>query len=154
KFLKQTNDTMPSAKRSIEEAEVTLRQWTKVGESINLFIKENEKKVMAAVDTFQDTTKKAGDLLNDENQRAVGDILKNVKNASSRFDEIAKNTDDLIQESRITVRTMNKTMQKADVFMDSITKVTGPLGERGPAIMRNIEEATVTLNCTLKDTRD
>lgn len=154
KFMRQANDAMPSAKRTIEESEVLVRQWTKVGENINVFIRENEKKLASAIDAFDDTTRKAGAFLSDENQRAVRDILKNVKNASTRFDDIAKNADELLVESRITMRTMNKTLNKADTFMDAIVKVTGPLGERGPNIMKNIEEASAQLNCTLKDARD
>lgn len=148
------NDAMPSVKKTVEELEVTARYWGKVGERVNLLMQENEKKLVKTIENVESVTRRAADLLNDDNQKAVRDILRDVRTGSARLDNISRNAEELIQETRITVRTLNSTLRKADDFMTQVAKVTGPLGDRGPAIMKNLEEASVQLNKTLADARE
>ena len=160
-LTKNVNAAVPTFKQTAEEAQVTLRNWGRVGERLDVMLQTNEDKIAKTLDKVKDAADRAAKLLSDDNQRLVTDILRNVKTGSDRLDAIAKNseslvrnTDELIQEARIAVRTANKTMGKFDETMGQIGKLTGPLGERAPAIMKNLEEGTILLNKTLGDARE
>jgi phospholipid/cholesterol/gamma-HCH transport system substrate-binding protein len=153
-LAKSANDAMPAVKKTVEELEVTVRNWGKVGERVNVFLQTNDDKLGKTLDSLELTTRRAAELLSDDNQKLVREILKDVRTGSARLESISRNADELLQEGRVTVRTMNKTLLKADDVMTQIGKVTTPLAERGPAIMKNLEEATVQLNRTLCDVRE
>lgn len=151
---KTANDAMPAVKKTVEELEVTVRNWGKVGERVNVFMQTNDEKIGKTIDNLELTTRRAAELLSDDNQKLVREILKDVRTGSARLESLTRNSDELIQEARITVRTMNKTLGKADEMMSQISKITTPIGERGPAIMKNLEDASVLMNKTLCDTRE
>jgi len=153
-LTKSGNDAMPAVKKTVEELEVTVRNWGKVGERVNVFLQTNDDKLGKTLDSLELTTRRAAELLSDDNQKLVREILKDVRTGSARLESISRNADELLQEGRMTMRTMNKTLLKADDVMTQIGKVTTPLAERGPAIMKNLEEATVQLNRTLCDVRE
>ncbi len=153
-IAKATNESMPNIKKTVEELEVTVRNWGKVGERVNVLLQTNEDKLVKTLENLEVTTRRAAELLSDENQKTVREILKDVRTGSARLESLSRNSDELIQETRITVRNLNKTLGKADELMTQIGKVTTPLGERGPTIMKNLEESTVLLNKTLTETRE
>ena len=153
-IAKSGNDAMPAFKKTAEELEVTVRNWGKVGERVNVLLQTNEDKLVKTLENLEVTSRRAAELLGDDNQKLVKEILKDVRTGSSRLESLTRNSDELIQETRITVRTMNKTLGKADEFMTQLGKVTGPLGDRGPTIMKNLDESTILLNKTLSETRE
>jgi phospholipid/cholesterol/gamma-HCH transport system substrate-binding protein len=153
-FTKNANDAMPSMKKTVDELEVTVRNWGRVGERVNILMQTNEDKLVKTLENMEVATRRAADLLNDDNQKAVREILKDVRTGTARLESLTRNSDELIQETRLTVRTLNKTLNKADEVMTQIGKVTGPIGERGPSLMKNLDEASVQLNKTLVDARE
>jgi phospholipid/cholesterol/gamma-HCH transport system substrate-binding protein len=153
-LTKSGNDAMPAVKRTVEELEVTVRNWGKFGERANVLLQTNEDKLVKTLENMEAATRRAADLLGDDNQKAVREILKDVRTGTARLDSLTRNSDELIQEARITMRTLNKSLGKADELMAQIGKVTGPIGERGPSLMKNLEEASIQLNKTLADARE
>lgn len=165
---KSANETMPSVKRTVEEIEVTARTWSRVGERVNVFMQSNDGKLNKTLENLELATRRAADLLDDENRKLVKEILKDVRTGSSRLESISRNADELLQEFRITGRNLNKTilagektlqtaektLLTADKTFADIGKITAPLGERGPSVMKNIEDASVQLNRTLCDVRE
>jgi phospholipid/cholesterol/gamma-HCH transport system substrate-binding protein len=139
--------TLEEFRRTADEIQVLTRTWNKFGERLDLFMRTNEDKLVKTIE-------RVSEMFNDENQKNIQGTLKNVRVASDRFDAIAKNTDDLLKDSRSTLKTFNDSLVKVDKMVTDLQKATKPLGDRGESIMKNIDESTDKLNRTLSDVRE
>lgn len=146
-LAKTTREIIPEIRKTNDEIQVAVRTWGKVGERVDGFIKKNEDKAVKSIDRLEDTLKRVNEAFSDENQKNLRDTLKNAKNASGQLE-------DLIKDSRVTVKQVSESLKRADEAMADLQKVMKPLGEKGPAILKNIEETTDSLNRTLKDVRE
>lgn len=146
-LTKLVRETIPEFKKTNEEIQVAVRTWNKVGERVDVLVKTNEDKITKSIDRIEDTLKRVNEVFSDENQRNVRDTLKNVKNASGQFDE-------LIKDSRVTLKQVNDSLKRADEALNDLQKAVKPFGERGPAIVKNIDESAENLNKTLKEVRE
>jgi ABC-type transporter Mla subunit MlaD len=146
-LAKSTRETIPEVQKTNDEIRTAVRTWGKVGERVDVLLKTNEDKIVKSIDRMEETLKRVNEVFSDENQRNIRDTLKNAKNASGQFDE-------LIKDSRVTMKQMNDSLKRADDALTELQKVMKPLGDRGPTILKNVEESTDALNKTLKDTRE
>ncbi len=153
KLLKAANKSWPQLDRDLGELEAALRTWTRVGDRIDLAIQADEPKVMKTIEELQRTLKRVGTLLDDDNLLMVRQTLKNSRDASVGLPGLVKNTDLLMQDSRVTIRRADRTMAMLEQTMNDLSKVTGPLGERAPSLLKNIDEAAVEFNKTMVETR-
>jgi phospholipid/cholesterol/gamma-HCH transport system substrate-binding protein len=144
---KSSRETIPEVKRTNDEIMIAVRTWGKVGERVDILLKVNEDKVNRSIDRMEETLKRLNDVLGDENQKNLKDTLKNAKNGSKEFEELMKDT-------RVTVKQANDTLKRTDEAMADLQKVMKPLGDKGPTILKNVEEGTDNLNKTLKDLRE
>lgn len=146
-LAKSTRETIPEIQKTNDEIRTAVRNWGKVGERVDVLLKTNEDKLVRSLDRMEETLKRVNEVFSDENQRNLRDTLKNAKNASGQFD-------DLIKDTRITMKQMNESLKRADEALTELQKVMKPLGDKGPAILKNVEESTDNLNKTIKDVRD
>ncbi len=150
-LAKSVREEIPEFKKELKKTNaeilVAVRTWNKVGERVDVLIKTNEDKITKSIDRMEDTLKRVNEVFSDENQRNVRDTLKNVKNASGQFDE-------LIKDSRVTLKQVNDSLKRADEALNDLQKTLKPFGERGPAIVKNIDESADNLNKTLKEVRE
>jgi phospholipid/cholesterol/gamma-HCH transport system substrate-binding protein len=153
-LAKTARDTLPEFKKTNDELQVTSRQWTKVGERMDIILSTNEDKINKAINQIDDTLRRVSRTFSDENQKYVTDTLKNVRTSSDRLDSIAKNTEDFLKESRETVKRVNASLVKTEVLLEDMQRSTKAVSERSPAIMKNVEESTDKLNRTLADVRE
>jgi phospholipid/cholesterol/gamma-HCH transport system substrate-binding protein len=130
---KTTRETIPELKRTNEEIQVTVRTWGRVGERTDVLLKTNEEKIVRSIERMEEALKRVNVLLSDENQKLVQDTLKNFNSSSKQIDS---------------------TLKKADGAIDEFQKAMKPLGEKGPTILKNVDEAADNLNRTLKDVRE
>ncbi len=117
---KAAKGTIPDLKKTNDEIQVTSRQWTRVGERIDVILATNEDKISKAINQIDDTLRRVNMMFSDENQRYVTETLKNVRVSSDRLDGIAKNTEDFLKDSRESVRRINGSLQKTDVLLDDM----------------------------------
>ena len=68
---------------AVDELEVTVRNWGKVGERVNVLMQANEDKLVKTLDNLEIATRRAADLLGDDNQKVVREILKDVRTGSA-----------------------------------------------------------------------
>jgi ABC-type transporter Mla subunit MlaD len=160
-LAKATRETVPEFRKAAIEAQSALLTWNKVGERIKLITDKNEEKIDKAVDDLStalvklnDVMSRTSNVLSDENQRNLNLTLKNLRDGSARLDGIGKSTDELLKESRETVRHVNQSLDKADSLLTNLNDASKPFAERGPTIMKNIEESTVRLNRVLGDMQE
>ena len=67
---------------------------------------------------------------------------------------IARNTDELLKDGRLTLQRLQQTLAKAETAMSDVQKVTQLIGERGPSITKNLDESLDKLNRTMTDVRE
>jgi ABC-type transporter Mla subunit MlaD len=146
-LAKATRETIPELKQTNEEIKLTSRTWGKVGERADVLLKTNEDKITKSIDRMEESLKRLNDVLGDENQKNIRDTLRNTKNASGQLD-------DLVKDTRVTMKQMNDSLKRADAALTDLQKVMKPLGDKGPAILKNLDESTDNLNKTLKDVRE
>jgi phospholipid/cholesterol/gamma-HCH transport system substrate-binding protein len=151
---KATRESIPDIKRTNEEAQVAIRQWSKVGERTNKLLEQNEEKISRTLDRLEETLKRTNEVLSDENQKNLRETLRNVTASSRQFESITKDTGELVRESRITIRQFAETLKRADDALQDVQKTVKPLGERGPTMLKDMGEAADNLNRTLRDLRE
>jgi phospholipid/cholesterol/gamma-HCH transport system substrate-binding protein len=149
---KSFRETLPEFRRDADDIAATARTYTRLGERLDVLLQNNQDKIVKAIDYLNDVLQRGAALLNEENQRNFGLVLKNVGNASNQFDEIARNTADISREGKTTVRRLNDTLVRTDDVLNNVQRATRPLAERGDSITRNFEEVLIRLNRTLIDT--
>ncbi len=153
-LVKATTKSIPDFKRTNEEVQITARQWTKVGERFDILLQTNEDKIVKAIDRLQDTLKRIGDVFSDDNQKLFNETLKNVKKGADRIDSIAKGTEDLIKDSRDSLKRVQEALLQAEKVLGNFDKASKPFADRSDNILKNIEESTDKLNRTMTDLRE
>ena len=152
-IAKQSRATIPDLRKTNEEFQLTARNWSKVGERMDVFLQTNEEKLVKTIDQLNDTLKKVSVTFSDQNQKYVTDLLKNSEVASRRFDGIAFNVDELLKETRGMVKDLNKSVKNVEDAFADLRKATKPLGDRGEIVMKNLQDGTEQLNKLLSDAR-
>jgi phospholipid/cholesterol/gamma-HCH transport system substrate-binding protein len=140
RLAKHANDTIPELKKTNEEIQLGVRTWTKVGERADVLIRTNEGKIVKTIERMEEAFKRVNELLGDENQKSVRDLLKNAN--------------EVMLEGKVTVKQVNETLKRADSAFADLQKAMKPLGDKGPSILKNVDEASENLNRTLKDVRE
>lgn len=143
----ETRKILPELKNTNREIEAAAVNWRKVGERTDVLLKVNEDKINKSIDRMKETLERLNELLGDENQKNLRDTLKNVKNGSKEFE-------DLMKDSRVTVKQANDSLKRADEALADFQKAMKPLGEKGPSILKNLDEGTADLSKTLRDIRE
>src|SRR5207237_10161947 len=93
-----------------------------------------------ALDQLNGTLSRGSSDFNEENQRNPATTLKNVKAGSDNLES--------------TMKRVNDSVTKADEVFGNLQQATKPLAERGPSVMKNLDESTDKFNRTLNDLRD
>jgi phospholipid/cholesterol/gamma-HCH transport system substrate-binding protein len=128
-------ETVPAVRRTNDELQTAARNWGDLGERANLLLRTNQDQVQRAADDL-----------------AV--IIKNVRAGSGSFESLARNTDELVKDSRQTLRRFNESMTRADQVLTNLQQGTKPLAERGESVMKNLDESLINLNKSLVETRE
>jgi phospholipid/cholesterol/gamma-HCH transport system substrate-binding protein len=130
---KSAKAVLPDAKRTMQEFQVAAQNWGKVGERTDVLLQTYEPKLAKSLDSLQNSLESVSKLLNEENRGNVVEILRNTKKGSERLDNLTKQAED-------TMRNLDKTLK--------------PLADKGPQIVKNLEEGTEKLNRVLGDARE
>jgi ABC-type transporter Mla subunit MlaD len=153
-LAKATREMVPEVRRTNDELQVTARNWSKVGERVDVLIQANQEKLVKTLDNLNDTIVRIGRVLNEENQRNLSTALKNVSAGTKDLESIAKNTDELLKESRQTVRRVNDSVTQADQVLANLQQATKPMAQRSDSVMKNLDEGAAKLNQTLTDVQE
>jgi phospholipid/cholesterol/gamma-HCH transport system substrate-binding protein len=149
-LAKATREIVPELRRTNEEILVTSRNWGKLGERLDVLVQTNQEKLVKTLDNFNDTVQRVGKVFNDENQRNLSRTLQNARAGSENLESISKNTDQLVKESRETIRRVNSSITQTDQVLGNLQQATKPMADRSDRVMRNLDESTIKLNRTLE----
>jgi phospholipid/cholesterol/gamma-HCH transport system substrate-binding protein len=153
-LARASREMIPDLQRTNEEAQVAARNWGRLGERLDVLVQANQDKAIKALENLNETVSRVGAVFNEENQRNVGVLLKNVRAGSESLESISKNADELVKDSRQTMRRLNESMNRADKVIDNLTQATQPLAERSASVMKNVDESTTRLNRMLTELDD
>ena len=142
------------SREAVPEIQATARTWGKVGERVDVLLKINEEKLTKSVDRADEALKRINDLFGDENQKLVRDTLKNVRNGTDQLEGLAKETSELLKDSRVTVKQLNSTLKRADDTLIDLQRTMKPFSDKGAGMFKNFDESSENLNRTLKDLRE
>lgn len=153
-LARETRRGLPDLRRTNDEINVTARNWGKLGERLDVLVQANQDKVLKVVDNLNETLVRVSTVLNDDNQRNLAATLKNARAGTENLEVIARNTEELVKESRATVKRLNESLVMADQVLTNMQQATKPLAERSESITRNLDESSVKLNRTLTEVRE
>ena len=153
-LTRAVKEELPALRKTVEEVQLAARSFNKTSQKIGDLLTKNEDKITQALDRLQDTLKKVNDTLSEDNQKNLRETLANVRKASDRFDSISRAADDFFKDGKTAMKTVGDAVAKIDALLLNLDKATRGLGERGPAIMKNLDEGAEKLNKTLGDLRE
>ncbi len=142
KVFQGIDKVAPEFRKTNDELQLTVRNWGKVGERMDVFLIANEKKIAEAVTRLEETLRRVSQTFSDENQKNLSITLKNVKNTSDRFDSLAKTTEEMLKDSQKTVQRINESIRRSDEVLSNLEKTTKPMAKSSEKIVKNLEEST------------
>ena len=151
KFLESSRQLIPELRRSNDEINVAARNWGKLGERLDVLVQTNEDKLVRTLDNVNTTIQRVGTVFSDENQRNLATTLKNVSAGSKNLEVVMRDADDLLRDSRVTIKHFSDSLGQADQVLSNLQIASKPLAERSDSIMRNLDESTVRLNKALTE---
>ncbi len=154
KILERLDTMTPEMRRTNEEIQVTARNWSRLGERLDVLLQTNQDKLIKTLENLNDAVVRVANVFNDDNQRNLASTLKNVADGSKNLESMSRNTDELIKERRKTVQRINDSVTHADEVFSNLQQATKPMAERSGVIMKNLDESTDKLNKTLTDVRE
>jgi phospholipid/cholesterol/gamma-HCH transport system substrate-binding protein len=151
RLAQSINKTIPEIQRTNAEIEVSVRNWGRLGENVNNLVVTQQDKLIRTLDNLNDTIQRIASVFNDENQRNINGIIRNVRTSSDSLDDLIKNTNDVLKESEKTIKIIGDSVTKADEALQNLNKATKPFADRGESISRSLDETTDRLNRVLGD---
>lgn len=142
-------DMIPEIRRTNEEAQVATHSWGRLGERLDVLLGTNEDKLVRTLDNLNTTLMRVGTTFSEENQRNLSATVRNARAGSERLESISRSTDELLKESRQTMRRVNDSVARTDEVLANLRQATLPMAERSSSVMRNLDESTVKLNRTM-----
>lgn len=157
---KQANELLPKVNVNFEKAVADIRETAKsatstfkeidkigadisaaarqiggTAERVDRFVQQNADKMSKTIDSTIETVNRIGNILNDDNQKQFGAILKNTKKASDRFDGMAQNFLDVSQEIQESVKWFIQFTRQLDESADP-NRRTPRTGAQRPGAQR------------------
>jgi phospholipid/cholesterol/gamma-HCH transport system substrate-binding protein len=150
-LAKDVRKALPEAQKNLDDVGAASRNWSKLGERLNVWAQGNLENLSKAIDNLNNVLTRAGSMLSDDNLRNLSTILKNTSTASQRFDSITRNLDGILEDSRPLPKHANDTLTRMDLAMNDIRKTFVPYMQRSESTSRNLDESMAKLNRMLTD---
>jgi phospholipid/cholesterol/gamma-HCH transport system substrate-binding protein len=150
-LAKAVRETVPALRETNQRIQCSVETWGRVGDRVDGLLDANQDKVTKAVDNLNETLTRVNNIFNEDNQRNLTALLANVRASSESLQGLTHDTNDLLKESRQTMRRIGDTVARADDAMGNLQQATKPLADRSNNIMKNLDESTQKLNVTVTE---
>lgn len=150
-LAKDMRATLPKAQRDLDDLGAAARNWSKLGERLDVWAQGNLENLTKAIDNLNTVLTRVSNVFNEDNQRYLMSILKNTSTASERFPNISRNLDAILEDSRPLPKHMNDTLTRMDEAMNDLRKTFAPYTARSESTSRNLDESAAKLNRMLTD---
>jgi phospholipid/cholesterol/gamma-HCH transport system substrate-binding protein len=149
-FSKSGREFLQDERNGVRPAIEDIRDFAKTAkpmvEDFRRMLKVNEEDINRTVRAVRVTSEGLGDLLNDDNRKAISASLKNLQTAS---DDLGKT----IKLVAITLDQADKTLVTISSAAKNVDAATKPLAQNADVIMKNISTAAEQLSQTLVEVR-
>jgi len=153
-LAKAVRETVPSLTKTNEQIQATFATWEKTGSRVDDLVNANQEKLAKALDGLNTSLTRLQNVFCDENTANLSATLKNVKTGSDRLDQLTRSADEMMKDSRATMKKIGDSMAKADAALTNMQTATQPFADRSERIMKNLDESTDKLNKMLTETRE
>jgi ABC-type transporter Mla subunit MlaD len=164
-LAKRSSDLIPELQKTNDDARMFLKTSTRWIEDIGVTFRADEPKLIAAVQSFQQTSDQFRKLVSDDNQKQITRIVNNVAQASDRFDNIAKDTeiltkdakkclDQLIADVKEGLKPIQQAFNDVGEIIADVKKISRTVSDRIDKIAQNLEIGSDQFARTLMDVRD
>jgi ABC-type transporter Mla subunit MlaD len=179
-LLRSTNEFVPDAKKTAEDARVLFATWTNLGTELRQFVQVNEPRIARAIEQAADaiqnlnailskenrtridaTIRNVADLsenvkplVSKENQEAINKTLRNAADISDNLKPASTQVQDLLRESKTFLERLQKSTQNAEAVLENLRKLTDPLSNSGPQLAKNVTETADQANLLVRDLRE
>ena len=153
-LAKASRDVIPNLQRTSDEARLTIVNWGRLGERLDVLVQANQDKVVKTLDNLNEALGQAAKIFNEENQRNLAATLRNVREGTDNLGSLSKNADELVKSSRGVVERVQKSVEQADQVLANLQQATKPMAERSDKIMKNLDASVENLNATLTEARE
>lgn len=150
-LAKNLRKALPGAQRNLDDIGAAARNWSKLGERLNVWAQGNLENITKAIDNLNTVLTRVSSIFTEENQRNLTTILRNASTASERFNSITRNLEAITEDSKPLPKHANDTLTRLDLAMDDLRKTFAPFTARSESTARNLDEAMAKLNRTLSD---
>jgi ABC-type transporter Mla subunit MlaD len=150
-LAKEVRKALPGVQRNLDDFGAASRNWSKLGERLDVWAQGNLENLTKAVDNLNAALSRIVNVLSEENVRNLNAILKNTSTASQRFNNITRNLDSILEDSRPVPKHMSDTLSRMDAAMDDLRKTFAPYTARSESTSRNLDESMAKLNRMLTD---
>jgi phospholipid/cholesterol/gamma-HCH transport system substrate-binding protein len=140
RLAKEVREAIPDLRNTSADIGTAARNWGRVGERVNVLLQSNEEKLVKALDQINDTLERVANVFNEENQRNVNAILRNLSTASDHFPAISRNTEDILNQSRLTIRRLDDALTQVDQILTDLRPTTQAMSEHGRSIVENLDQ--------------
>ena len=151
---KKIQEVVPEVKKTLDEYSAVARQYNRIGERVDLLIQANQDKIVKIIDVAAEDLNKLGNILNDENQKQVSSILKNVRKGTEDIDQLAKNTDEMMKELKSLVKKVNDQFSVVEEMINDISVLIKPFSNRSESLAKNLDEILEKSVFTISDIRE
>jgi phospholipid/cholesterol/gamma-HCH transport system substrate-binding protein len=145
---------VPEFKRTTEEIRYFLKTASFWIEEAGVTFKKHEPKLVKAVEAITTTAERIGETVNPENQKMINETLKNVRDASARFDRLGMQAEDLMKDGKTAMKSLNSTLGQAEQGISELRQMTKPLADQVPRILNSVETSTDQFNKAMADARE
>lgn len=142
---------LPKVQRDLDDFGAAARNWGRLGERLDVWAQGNLENVTKAIDNLNTVLTRVGNVFNEDNQRYLMNILRNLSTASERFNSITRNLDAIMEDTRPVPKHLNDTLTRMDIAMNDIRKTFAPYTARSESTSRNLDESAAKLNRMLTD---
>lgn len=129
--IDSVRDTSDSFRGTSDNLNVTLQK-------LNGILEENRNGIRTAIENANSLLADTKDIIGDENAK------RNLHEALAQLPQMIKDTNE-------TVRSLNQTVKLVDKNLRNVEGFTQPLGERGAALVNNLEKGTRNLDALVSD---
>ena len=147
-------DILPELKKTNDEIRFFMKTSSFWVENLGVMVAKNEPRLTKAIDALTTTTERLGEIVNPENQKSINEILKNVKDASTRFERLTLGADDLMKDGQTAMKSLNATLVQGEQAIGEMRQTTKLLSERAPRILQNVETGSDQFNKMMNDGRE
>jgi phospholipid/cholesterol/gamma-HCH transport system substrate-binding protein len=147
-------ETVPQFRRTNDEILATAHNFGEFANHLDALVVGNQGRLNKAVDNLNETLTRISTVFNEENQRNLAALLKNVKAGSENLESVTKDADAMLLEGREAMKKIGEAVVRADEALGNLQQATKPLADRSTTIMKNLDEGSEKFNQLLSELRN